>query len=360
VNAPDFFAPNYGVARSKFLAAATAAGAVQQHFFNDRATGPNGEPLYTDVARLGPAAPRRLLLLNSATHGVEGYCGSACQIAVLATGLAQNLPDDCALVLSHALNPYGFANDRRVTEDNVDLNRNFVDHDQPPPDPADYTLLHPALLPDEWEGADKARSDALVARYQAERGMAAFQHHVMAGQYSYADGLFFGGRKPSWSNQVWRRIVRDHCADARQIAFIDFHTGLGPSGVGEAIFLGSDEAMLKRAVDWYGEVTSTARGTSSSAQVRGDLACAFDQFREQAEITPIALEFGTVSLIDMIEAVRADNWLHIRGDPLGAHAATIKRQIRAAFYEETETWQEAVVTRALAVVAAALKGLAND
>ena len=29
----------------------------------------------------------------------------------------------------HALNPFGFAHLRRANEDNVDLNRNFVDHE---------------------------------------------------------------------------------------------------------------------------------------------------------------------------------------------------------------------------------------
>ncbi len=38
-----------------------------------------------------------------------------------------SVPDDLAVVLIHAINPYGFAWIRRVNEDNVDLNRNCID-----------------------------------------------------------------------------------------------------------------------------------------------------------------------------------------------------------------------------------------
>ncbi len=43
--------------------------------------GPQGENLYTDVARVGPVTASRLMLVVSGTHGVEGYYGSDCQIA---------------------------------------------------------------------------------------------------------------------------------------------------------------------------------------------------------------------------------------------------------------------------------------
>ena len=37
------------------------------------------------------------------------------------------MPEDVAIVLVHALNPFGFAWRRRWNENNVDLNRNFLD-----------------------------------------------------------------------------------------------------------------------------------------------------------------------------------------------------------------------------------------
>ncbi len=67
------------------------------------------------------------LVVSSGVHGVEGFFGSAVQLAFL-----EKLPPDwrppegAAVVLIHALNPFGFAWQRRFNEENVDLNRNFL------------------------------------------------------------------------------------------------------------------------------------------------------------------------------------------------------------------------------------------
>ena len=49
-------------------------------------------------------------------------------------------------MLLHALNPYGFAWDRRVNEDNADINRNFVDFTHPPENEA-YEALAAEIAP---------------------------------------------------------------------------------------------------------------------------------------------------------------------------------------------------------------------
>lgn len=89
--------------------------------------GPDGDELTIDVARFSPQRPERLIVLSSGLHGVEGYLGSAVQCAILEEELeGWTPPDRLAVVMIHALNPYGFAFHRRVNENNVDLNRNFL------------------------------------------------------------------------------------------------------------------------------------------------------------------------------------------------------------------------------------------
>ena len=39
---------------------------------------------------------------------------------------------------------------RRVNEDNIDLNRNFVDHDKPHPENADYVAIAEHIDPSDW------------------------------------------------------------------------------------------------------------------------------------------------------------------------------------------------------------------
>ena len=254
MGAASYFSADYAEARRKFLSVAETAGAQLSTFVNDAVKGPAGEELACDVARFGPTDASRVLLMTSATHGVEGFCGSGAQVGLLAQGWHRKLPKDTALVLAHALNPHGFAWLRRVNEDNVDLNRNFIDHSKPHPVNAPYREVHPLLIPADWDGPARAAADAQVQKYIAERGQKAWQAAVSAGQHDHDDGLFYGGRKATWSNRTLREIVRRHLGHAKRIAFLDMHTGLGPSGYGEPIYVGSATPEgYREAVAWYGE-----------------------------------------------------------------------------------------------------------
>ena len=109
------FSTSYSEARDKFLSAARIAGAVT-HRYDNPTRGPDGESLSTDVAWLGPEDAAKVVATLSSTHGVEGYCGSGFQVDWLASVGAAGLPAGTAALLVHAINPYGFAWTRRVTE----------------------------------------------------------------------------------------------------------------------------------------------------------------------------------------------------------------------------------------------------
>src|SRR5690242_4853238 len=150
VSIPECFSESYTEARSKFCASAATAGGAIGSWLNPHAQGPNGERLYLDTARFGSADAPNMLVMISSTHGVEGHCGSGAEIAWLRTGGPARLPKDNGALLIHAINPHGFAWTRRVTEDNVDLNRNFVDHDKAYPKNEGYLAIADAILPRQW------------------------------------------------------------------------------------------------------------------------------------------------------------------------------------------------------------------
>ncbi len=361
MTATAYFSESYGAARRAFLAACADAGAAVENHRNPAAAR-DGEALFTDVARIGAPAASRLFIATSGTHGVEGFCGSACQVGYLREGLFRGLPSDTAMVLVHAINPHGFAHLRRVTEDNVDLNRNFVDHGRPRPASPAYTEVHDFLNPEDWDGPARAAADQAIEAYIAERGLKAFQAAVTGGQYGHPDGLFHGGRKPTWSNRTWRRVIADHARGARHIAYIDFHTGLGPYGYGEPIYSGpAGSAELARARHWYGaDVTATQEGDSSSAKVQGDMPLAFQGAVGDARLTPIALEYGTVPIAEALTALRGDNWLHPGGDPDSPQGQAIMAAMRDAFYPDADDWKEMVWSRAAEIGEKALAGLRNS
>ena len=76
------FSQTYAEARAKFLAAAERRGLdVESH--PHPLLGRDGEAMAMDVVRDGPAGAPAVLLVSSACHGVEGYCGAGVQVALL-------------------------------------------------------------------------------------------------------------------------------------------------------------------------------------------------------------------------------------------------------------------------------------
>ncbi len=349
------FAQTYTQAREMFVEAAELAGAEMTSFLNDCGKAPDGGELRTDVAWIGPRDADSVLVLVSGTHGVEGFCGSACQIGFLRESILDKVPAGTAVLLVHALNPYGFAYQRRVNEDNIDLNRNFVDHDAPPHNP-DYDELHAALVPASWTGPEKAEANGFLAKIGGERGLRYLQQSITRGQYRHADGLFYGGTSPAWSHRLLRTIVHDHLMGTPRISYIDLHTGLGPRGYGEPIFRGGlDSGALDRARAWYGDdLTMSEDGTSSSTPIIGNTASLVArELSPEQELTAITLEFGTLPGSQVLDALRADNWLHLQADPDPELAASIKQQIRNAFYPSACDWRSSVWSRAKEIFARA-------
>lgn len=352
------FSQTYAEARAKFLHAAVAAGlAVQTHGLD--LPGRDGEALATDVARLGPRDARTLLVISSGCHGVEGFCGSGVQIALLRDPAwhAAAAAAGVALLYVHALNPWGFSWWRRSTQENVDLNRNFVDFGQPLPVNAGYRALHHALLPPRWPPPQEA--EEAISAFIATQGLRSFQQAVSGGQHEEAEGLFFGGHAPCWSHRTWRSVLREHGRHCGHLAWIDLHTGLGPAGHGERILCcRDDDGAWARARAWWGDgITSIDDGSSVSARLSGMAFEAVHEECAQALYTGIAIEYGTLPMQDVLQALRADQWLQNHPDAPDTLRQAIKCQMRDAFYVDTTEWKEAVVRQAREAALQAVQGL---
>jgi hypothetical protein len=346
---------SYASARAAFLAAAAASGARLAHHPHPLHD-PDGGPLAIDVAELGPSDASTVVAVFSATHGVEGYCGSALQSHWLAHH-ADDRPADLRVVHVHALNPYGMAWVRRVNEDNVDLNRNFVDWTQPPPMNADYATIADLIVPAEWSDDEQQRTTLELLGYAERWGFPRLQAVVSGGQYQYPTGVFYGGTGPVWSHRWLRQWSATSFAAASKVIIIDLHTGLGPWGVGELIASEpKGHPHYERAAARWGQITSMLDGDSVSAVLAGDWLAAAGELAPHAEVTPITIEYGTVDPIAVLQSLRADAWLHAHGDPTGPAAPAVRAQVRAAFADDDPAWIAACWPRFLTVIGAALEG----
>ncbi len=348
-----YFNTTYADAREQFLALCGATQG-QMRSFRHPLDGPDGA-IYIDIACWGSDRPERSVIVSSGTHGIEGYAGSGIQSSLLALNLHQHLASNTQLVMIHAVNPYGFAWQRRVNEDNVDLNRNFIDHSKSHSANSAYAEMAELLEPRVWDAESPALLRNAFSELIKQRGQPWFHAALTAGQYDHPQGQFYGGQTSTWSNQTLRTFARETLRNSAQVIHIDIHTALGKFGEGECIVeVGPDTDEFTQAKALWGErVKSTLSGDSTSAQVSGSMMQGMRQELDNSLIGT-GLEFGTVASNEVIMALIADQWLHRHGTLDSDQGRAIKKQMMRAFCPDSEDWRTSVVDIARDVVNRAL------
>src|SRR3546814_115496 len=249
------FSQTYAEARAKFLSLASERGATVVSAVHPTERGAEGEDLAIDIATFGDPDAEKTLFLVSGTHGQEGFVGSALQIAFLRD---LDIPAGMNVVALHALNPWGFSHRSRTDEANIDLNRNFTDYDQPLAQDELYPILFRAIFPDDWteETIDWTEvRDEIVRVHGAKRMIT-----VLAGGQDFEPtGLNYTGSGPSWSRRTVAELLPRIFAKSKKIAFIEWHTGLGPSGeLSHLCSFAPGSAPYERVFDWMGEAARSS------------------------------------------------------------------------------------------------------
>lgn len=356
------FARDYAAARRKFMLAAELAGRTVRTYAHPM-TGPGGEAMATDVAWIGDPGARRVLVVTSGTHGPELFCGAGAQVDML-LDLAVEDYGDVAVLLVHAVNPYGAAWLRRGNEDNIDINRNHADFTRPLPRNPGYEELHDAFVPADASEASFAAADARIRAYGAKHGDAALRIATSGGQYTRPDGMFYGGTGPSWSRRTSEAIVVDHDLRGRDfVACIDFHTGAGPFGYCEPIYSGDIEHPgCDRLQRWIGPAMTLQRTGKSATPPQVGLSSELWERFCGRHAAYVSFEYGTIPNAEVIDALRHEHVLHRQGrnDWHDEAVQRVKRRLLDAFCPDTPRWREMVIAQARLHVDHVLRGLALE
>jgi hypothetical protein len=389
----QWFSPEYNTARTRFCQGARQLGCrLQSHHIG--AKGPKDEPLTIDVAAIGDTHPQRLVIVSSGLHGAEGFFGSAIQLAWLEAALRNGSgspPLGSALLMIHALNPYGFAWVRRWNENNVDLNRSFLTDYGFLTDPEDsyqesravYArlngFLNPPTPPSRWEPYRlKALRVIVRVGFAARRCMAPKQRPLMinlpgivgvglgelqkslpVGQYEFPRGIFYGGLEKEETTRFLAEKLPEWTQNATQILHLDFHSGLGKHAEYKLLIadaLGTDrERWVSRQ---FGEAIvepcngrdpeAAAKKTAYSA--RGAMATYFRDCLADKQYHCLTAEFGTYSRIRVLGALRAENRAHFY-DRRGSNSYRwTKRVLLEAFCPAARSWRNEVIAKGLALI----------
>lgn len=345
-----YFSDSYAEARDKFLQAATVAKAK---LFSYEIESDSPEKLTIDVAIIGKKT-QPALLISSGVHGVEGFFGSAVQTAFLDTLKdAENRPP-LRYIFVHAVNPYGFSQLRRVNEDNIDLNRNFL------PELSDYhgapegyeplnKLLNPTVVPSRRE-LFKLKVFYKILRHG---GLQPLKNAIAGGQYAFPKGIFYGGNKPGQSVQIIQKQSTAWLGDSQKILHIDLHTGLGRPGTYKVLII---EPFHSQKIEWYNElfgegyVENLKKGEGTAYNASGTFGEWMQHYFEDRDYRFVAVEYGTHPILRVLAALRAENCLHHYGTASEKRRNEIKNEMLECFCPASESWRKKVLSSGIDII----------
>mmetsp|Transcript_54782 Transcript_54782/g.82929 ORF Transcript_54782/g.82929 Transcript_54782/m.82929 type:complete len:466 (+) Transcript_54782:57-1454(+) len=367
-NACKVFSLEYKDAREKFVGLAKEKGAAEVISL------PIGTDDYTiDVAIFQGTRPG-VILHTSGTHGIEGYAGSAIQLAFLesmGSSLEKKEEEEGGrptLILVHAMNPYGMANYRRFNEHNVDLNRNGIP-DFPQflmdrhPNIAGYDdfreFISPTHAPTKWESSTLGFFASAIPLL-AQHGYQTLKRVLVAGQYHHPQGVFYGGIE--WEPSVVKLV---QFLESRQLwddllVHIDVHTGLGKFGKDTLMFA---DAPLMEDLDLH-EVFPTAESIVTPHVEDKKAMAGYDLTRGMlprliqhnvSNCLSLTQEFGTLPGVLVGRALILENAMHHHGDKKEDSNDQGRKWIQQAFYSQSTEWRASIVQRGIAVMLQAIE-----
>ena len=368
-----FFDDSYHASRQSFLAkcerSRTTRPGAGLYSLPVRST--RGEDLTIDALHLPPSgAPEDapLLILSSGLHGVEGFAGAAFQRLVL-DSLLDDFPE-CGVLLLHALNPFGFQHRRRVTEENIDLNRNFDVSDRLfATENGGYRKLAGVLGPGQAVSASDLDPLAFMraaAEWSQRFSPRELREAVVRGQYEYADGIYFGGHGFAEQRGLIEPLLKSTMEPYREVLAVDLHTGFGARGV---VHLFPDvrpedtatrgrilELFAGHRIDWS-DADDFYTTTGEFVSYIGMLA------RAEQVFTPMIFEYGTMDShlpeggLLAVHNMILENQGMQRGYASDAVRAEVEARFLEMFLPADPDWRASVLDRSLTILRGALERL---
>lgn len=385
------FSSSYQQARARFREATQRIDGAKLVSLPVVTTGDQDETM--DIAVLPGDLPG-LVIHSSGTHGVEGFAGSAIQIAYLmqaaaatAAAAAGNKTGGApTVILIHAINPWAMARFRRTNENNVDLNRNALTPEQwelarHHVNHAAYQTFHTLFNPPQpvlnawWSHVSWLLLQALPLVLQ--HGTAAIKAALVGGQYYDPKGVSYGGSGKleaswmlleEWMTEFLASRKERHADDI--VTWLDIHTGLGDLGVDTFLFhpaayqnMEQVQAVVQDVLHHFPEMqTPLAAMSQHATQVMqgydNTMGLSTTYFLKlfTAKQKPLlgAQEFGTVPSLFVADALFRENAArhHLS---VAEGLAYAQRTTKRVFYPDHVEWRRQVLTRGLRVLGQALR-----
>jgi len=303
----------------------------------------------------------KLVVIISGTHGIEGYVGSAVQQMLMTEFFQTDMFDDTGVLLVHGLNAWGFKHQRRFTENNVDLNRNFsTDRSLFDTKNDGFVALYDLLTPKGEVNMNSVGNRFFMVKainQIARKGMPALLQAFAQGQYQYPEGIYFGGQDFEQQKEIMSEVLERIGGNYNIILNLDLHTGFGERGQLHLFPNPVDDPQLKQTmeavfdgypIDW-GDSDNFYTISGQFVEYIGDL------FPDKVSI-PMAMEFGTLNTSTTVGAVKSAHISIVenQGTHYGYKSEKDSLKVRAGYYEmfypPSEKWRTNAITVSKAMI----------
>lgn len=324
------------------------------------------DDLFVDYAWLPPLKkPKKLLVLISGIHGSETYTGAAILKLFMEEILPQVNRDETGVFIVHSMNPFGFKNHRRCTENHVNLNRNFsVSGELFKTKNPESKRLNDLFLTRKPIGSHHSKLAASLRKHEGKVyfGDDPLDHiikSVSPGQFERADDLEFGGTKTEPQTQALIDKMKQLMPQFEEVVALDLHTGLGDRGRLHILTDGNDASLhpqlfekLFKPEEDKDIYTFTPATTEGFYTVQGATNSMFrDLAKPNQKVCAVTLEFGTLGhsleqqLSDMNYSINDHEGYHY-----GYTDEKIKKEITdlnfSRSYPNDDQWRSSVLTAA--------------
>jgi hypothetical protein len=245
-----------------------------------------------------------LIVLTTGVHGIEGYIGATMIEVFIMDILPQINRENTGVLIVANVNPYGMKNYRRYNENNVDLNRNFIE-DWESFDRSsnkEYPKVDKFLQPEGKMGNAFWHEVSFYGKLAKEAiftGADTISDALLTGQYEYPEGVYYGGNGDEVSTTYLKGVFAD-CLDGEyeNIIHIDIHSGYGPR-YNMVIFNSvQDPTTEADAIDMYGYDYIIAQDSEEFYVTFGDTTDYFYRLAKSKnsdkELLSTCFEFGTI------------------------------------------------------------------
>ena len=311
-----------------------------------------------------------LLVITTGVHGIEGYIGSAMLNVFFEDIFPRLNRENTGVLIVANVNPYGMKYMRRYNENNVDLNRNFIedwntfDLSSNKEYPKVVSFLQPEgkIKNALWHEVEFYLSLAKEAIFT---GADTISDALLTGQYEYPDGVYYGGNKDEASTTYLKGVFAD-CLNGsyENIVHVDIHSGYGPR-YNMVIFNSVQDPTLEAdAIAELGYNYIIAQDSEEFYVTYGDTT---DYFYRLAKSTnsdktlySTCFEFGTIgdSFFDSILSLKYtvdENRQHRFPTDNEISAEIVRQNYLELFYPTEKDWR----VKAIEDFTAAMNGVLN-